>query len=83
MVLVASPMFWGIGNHLGPLSEYSDQPEGIKELGAGAVGGQEVKFFTWGVTLLLSMLETWFWTQNQCFEAWGITWDNFRSLRST
>ena len=34
-------MFWGIGNHLGPFSEDSDQPEG-KELGAGgAVGGQE------------------------------------------
>ena len=51
-------------------------------MGAGAVGGQEglheVKFFTWGVTLLLSMLETWFWTQNQCFEAWGIIWDNFK-----
>ena len=37
-----------------------------------------MKFFTWGVTLLLSMLETWFWTQNQCFEAWGIIWDNFK-----
>ena len=24
------------------------------------------------------MLETWFWTQNQCFEAWGIIWDNFK-----
>ena len=40
MFLVAKPMFWGIGNHLGPFSEDSDQPEG-KELGAGAVGGQE------------------------------------------
>ena len=40
MILVAKPMFWGIGNHLGPFSEDSDQPEG-KELGTGAVGGQE------------------------------------------
>ena len=71
MVLVASPMFWGIGNHLGPFSEDSDKPAG-KELGAGAVGGQEVKFFTWGVTLLLSMLETWFRCQNQCYVVWGI-----------
>ena len=24
------------------------------------------------------MLEAWIWTQNQCFEAWGIIWDNFK-----
>ena len=41
MVLVAKPMFWGMGNHLGPFSEDSDRPEG-QELGGGAVGGQEV-----------------------------------------
>ena len=41
MVLVATPMFWGMGNHLGPFSEASDRPEG-QELGGGAVGGQEV-----------------------------------------
>ena len=40
MILVAKPMFWGIGNHLGPFSEDSDRPEG-QELGAGAVGGQK------------------------------------------
>ena len=40
MVLVAKPMFWGMGNHLGPFSEASDQPEG-QELGGRAVGGQE------------------------------------------
>ena len=27
MVLVAKPMFSGIGNHLGPFSEASDRPE--------------------------------------------------------
>ena len=41
MVLVAKPMFWGMGNHLGPLSEASDRP-GAQELGGGAEGGQEV-----------------------------------------
>ena len=41
MVLVAKPVFWGMGNHLGPFSEASDRPEG-QELGGGAVGGQEV-----------------------------------------
>ena len=40
MVLVAKPMFWGMGNHFGPFSEASDRPEG-QELGGGAVGGQE------------------------------------------
>ena len=40
MVLVAKPMFWGMGNHLEPLPEASDQPEG-QELGGGAVGGQQ------------------------------------------
>ena len=40
MVLVAKPMFWGMGNHLGPFSEASDRPEG-QELGGGALGGQE------------------------------------------
>ena len=38
MVLVAKPMFWGMGNHLGLFSEASDQPEatnrveGLKEV---------------------------------------------------
>ena len=41
MVLVTKPMFWDMGNHLGPFSEVSDGPGG-QELGAGAVGGQEV-----------------------------------------
>ena len=40
MVLVAKPMFWRMGNHLGPFSEASDRPE-CQELGGGAVGGQE------------------------------------------
>ena len=47
MVLVAKPMFWGMGNDLGPFSEASDRPEG-HELVVGTVGGQkglqEVKF---------------------------------------
>ena len=41
MVLVTTPMFWDMGNHLGPFSEALDQPEG-QELGGGAVGGQGV-----------------------------------------
>ena len=41
MSMVAKPVFWGKGNHLGPFSEASDRPEG-QELGGGAVGGQEV-----------------------------------------
>ena len=40
MVLLAKPMFWGMGNHLGLFSEASDQPEGQK-LAGGAVGSQE------------------------------------------
>ena len=40
MILVAKPMFWSMGNHLGQFSEASDLPEG-QELGGGAVGGQE------------------------------------------
>ena len=39
MVLLAKPMFWGMGNHLGSFSEASERPEG-QELGGGAVGGQ-------------------------------------------
>ena len=41
MVLVTKPMFWDMGNHLGPFSEASDRTEG-QELGGGAVGGQEI-----------------------------------------
>ena len=41
MVLVSNPRFLSMVNHLGPFSEASDNPEG-KELGGGAVGGQEV-----------------------------------------
>ena len=40
MDLLAKPMFYGMGNHLGPFSEASDRPEG-QELDSGAVGGQE------------------------------------------
>ena len=40
MVLLAKPMFYGMGNHLGPFSEASDQPEG-QELGGELVGGKE------------------------------------------
>ena len=40
MVLVAKPMSWGMGNHLGPFSDASDRPEG-QELGGRAAGGQE------------------------------------------
>ena len=40
MVLVAKPMFCGMGNHLEPFSEASNRPEG-QELGGEAVGGQE------------------------------------------
>ena len=40
MVLVAKPMFWGMGNHLGPFTEASNRPNS-QELGGGAVGGQE------------------------------------------
>ena len=47
MVLVSSPRFLSMGNHLGPFSEASDRPEG-QGLGGEAVGGQmglqEVKF---------------------------------------
>ena len=47
MVLVAKPTFSGMRNHLEPISEAQDRPEG-QELGEGAVGGQgvlqEVKF---------------------------------------
>ena len=39
MVLVAKPMFWGMGNHLGTFSEASDRPEG-QEQGGWAVGCQ-------------------------------------------
>ena len=37
MVLVTKPMFFYMGNHLRPLSEAPDRPEG-QELGGGAVG---------------------------------------------
>ena len=40
MVVVANPIFWAIGHHLGSFSEASDQPEG-QELGGWAVGGHE------------------------------------------
>ena len=40
MLLATKPMFWDMGNHLGPFSEASDRPEG-QEPDGGAVGGQE------------------------------------------
>ena len=41
MVLVAKPMFSVMRNHLEPISEASERPEG-QELSGQAVGGQEV-----------------------------------------
>ena len=38
--LVAKPMFWSMGNHLGQFSEASYQPEG-QELDGGAVKGKK------------------------------------------
>ena len=40
MILMAKPMFWGMGNHLGPFTEALNRPDG-QGLGGGAVGGQE------------------------------------------
>ena len=40
MVLLAKPMFYGMGNHLGPFSDASDRPEG-QELGGWAEVDQE------------------------------------------
>ena len=39
LILLSNPMFWGMGNHLGPFSGASDRSEG-QEQGGGAVGGQ-------------------------------------------
>ena len=50
MIVVATPMFLGMENHLGLFSEASDQPEG-HEQGGGTVGG---------LSQLMSMLNTWF-----------------------
>ena len=41
MVLVTNPMFWDVGNHLEPISEASERPEG-QELSGQVVGGKEV-----------------------------------------
>ena len=41
IVLVSSPRFLSMGNHLGPFSEASDRPDG-QTLGGVAVGGREV-----------------------------------------
>ena len=38
-MLVSNPMFFGMGNQLGPFSGASDQTE-CQEQGGGAVGGQ-------------------------------------------
>ena len=57
-----------MGNHLGPLPEASDGPEG-QEPPVWAVGGQgELQ----EVTQLPSMLETWFFLNPPCFWAWEI-----------
>ena len=40
LILLSNPRFLGMGNHLGPFSAASDQPEG-RGLGGGTVGGQE------------------------------------------
>ena len=40
LILASSPMFFGMGNYLGPFSEASHKPEG-QELRGRAVGGQE------------------------------------------
>ena len=42
MVLVTKPMFWDMGNHLGPFLEASDQPQG-QELGGWVVMMFEIK----------------------------------------
>ena len=54
LILMATPRFLGMANHLGPFPEASDGPEG-QEQPVRAVGGQGALH---GVTQLLSELET-------------------------
>ena len=42
MVLVTKPMFWDMGNHLGPFSEASDRTED-QEMGGRVVMMFEIK----------------------------------------
>ena len=53
LILMATPRFLGMANHLGPFPEASDGPEG-QEQPVWAVGGQGALH---GVTQLLSKLE--------------------------
>ena len=57
LILVCTPRFLCMGNHLGPFPEASDLPDG-QEQALWAVGGQGALL---GVIQLLNMLETWFW----------------------
>ena len=55
LIFFLNPRFLGMGNHLGPLPEASDGPEG-QEPPVRAVGGQGRPR---GVTQLLCKLEIW------------------------
>ena len=75
--LVAKLMFWGMRNHLEPISE---SPRSTWRPWTGWRGCRRSRSTSRSEILsqLLSMLETWFWWQNQCFGAWGIIWNQFQ-----
>ena len=88
IILVSNAMFLRTRNYLSPFSEATDWYVGqggdvgtVASQGTrhgGRIFASRSEILTLGVTQVLSMLETWFWWQNQCFGVWGIIWNHFQ-----
>ena len=78
-ILVSIRRFLGMGNSLGPFSDTSDWPKWPKWQFSAIHGHSNDHKMAKLVTLVLSMIETWFWCLSPDFGAWEIHWDHFQT----
>ena len=75
MILVSTPMFFGIGNHG---ESYGTICVSLRSFWRSRTGFRDCRRPRTSsrsgiINLVLNMLETWFWCQTSCFLTWGIS----------
>ena len=77
LILVSNPMFFGMGNHVGPFSWASARSKRSRTRWRGRRRSR-TSWWREIITLVQNMLETWFRCQTPCFGIWQIIWDDFQ-----
>ena len=77
LILVSNPMFFGMGNHVGPFSWASARSKRSRTRWRGRRRSR-TSWWREIITLVQNMLETWFRCRTPCFGIWQIIWDDFQ-----